>query len=376
MNIAFVSANKGLPWGGSEELWAAAARRAIERGHRVCVCVFDWPTPARQVLALGALGAAIVRIPLRSKSRVPLLPTRHGWINELDAFAPDVLCVSQGQEFDFAGRRWCDAMLAWMDRTGTPVVNVSQYNDERAHPGDAYAARARKLCTLAKVNAYVAQRNREQLERQLGMAIPNAIVVRNPVNLADTSVLDWPVGDDTLRLACMARLVGEAKGQDLLLAALARPIWQSRDWKLDLWGVGPDERVFRQMASALGIADRVEFRGFADDVRGVWAEQHLLVLSSRGEGTPLAQVEAMLLGRPCVVTNVGDCAAWIREGSDGWIAGSASIDAIADALERAWNARERWREMGLSAAAHARQLYDADAGGTLFDLLVRHARAA
>ena len=378
MNIAFVSANKGLPWGGSEELWVGAARRAIEGGHRVCMCVFDWPEPARQIIAIRELGAAVVHIPLRSKSRLPFLPARHAWINDLAAFKPDVLCVSQGQEYDFAGRRWGQAMLEWLRESGTPAVNVSQYNDDRAHPGELVAERTRQFVRLVRLNAYVAQRNLEQLERQLGIGIPNAVVVRNPVNLSDISPVPWPrdasAGEITLQLACVARLNAAAKGQDLLLPALARHAWRARKWKLTLWGVGPDERLFREMAAPLGIADRVAFPGFATDVRAMWAAHHLLVLSSRGEGTPLAQVEAMLLGRPCVVTDVGDCAAWVRDGQEGWVAPSPTIDAIADALDRAWQARDSWERVGLNAAARARELFDPDAGGTLLDLLLSHAR--
>lgn len=377
MNIAFVSANKGLPWGGSEELWVAAARRAIEQGHRVCACVYDWPEPAEQVLALKASGARLVTIPLRSRFRLPALSKPHPWIDELDAFKPDVLCVSQGQEFDFAGRRWGGAMLAWMHRSGTPVVNVSQYNDDRpAPPSSRSAERTRALCQLSRANAYVAQRNLEQLERQLGEKVPNALVVRNPVNLGDISPLPWPASSgQTLQLACVARLRAEAKGQDLLLSALARPAWRDRDWTLKLWGVGPDQHLFREMAQTFGIADRVVFRGFARDLRSVWNEHHLLVLSSRGEGTPLAQVEAMLLGRPCVVTDVGDCAEWTREGIEGWVAPTPTVDAIDDALGRAWEARASWEQFGRAAALRAHALYDPDAGGSLLKLLLKHARA-
>jgi glycosyltransferase involved in cell wall biosynthesis len=373
VRIAFISANKGLPWGGSEELWVAAGRRAIEAGHEVCACVFDWPEPARQVLELEKLGATVVRIPLRSKSRIPLLPPRHPWMKELAAFKPEMVCVNQGQEYDFAGRRWGKTVLEWLKKTKTPAASVSQYNDDEFKLGSKHAAIARDFIKYVRLNAYVAQRNIEQTERQLGIGVPHSVVVRNPVNLKDTSPLAWPTGEKA-RFSCVARLHTAAKAQDLLLAALGRAAWRERHWKLALWGVGPDERTFRQMAAALGIAERVEFKGFARDMREVWAENQVLVLSSRGEGTPLAQVEAMLLGRPCVVTDVGDCAAWVREGKDGWVARDVNVDAIDGALERAWAARGKWEQMGAAAAAHARELFDADAGGTLLGLLVEAAK--
>ena len=55
----------------------------------------------------------------------------------------------------------------------------------------------------------------------------------------------------------------------------------------------------------LGLATRLQMCGFADDVRSVWSDRQILVLASSGEGKPLALTEAMLCGRPAVVTDVG-----------------------------------------------------------------------
>ena len=52
----------------------------------------------------------------------------------------------------------------------------------------------------------------------------------------------------------------------------------------------------------------------------IWAEHHALVLPSRFEGMPLVVVEAMLCGRPCIVTDVGGNAELIRDGINGFLA--------------------------------------------------------
>lgn len=375
MNLAFVSANKGHAWGGSEELWAAAANRALDTGHAVALCTFDWKEPAKQVLALRDRGATLISIPL-SPAKIKLFGPKHPWLRDLAAFKPAVVCISQGQEYDLAGRRWGPAMIDWLRTSNTPAASIVQYNDDAARPHGRAAKPAREFVELVKLNAYVAQRNLEQTQRVLGITLPNARVVRNPVNLADTSPLPWQTAASPLKLACVARLHAATKGHDLLFAALARPHWRERDWSLSLFGAGPDEHCFREMASAMlgPNASRLHFRGFATDIRALWAEHHALTLPSRGEGTPLALVEAMLLGRPAIVTDVGDCAAWVRDGHEGFVAPTPTADDIDAALDRFWQQRNHLPAIASAAATRARELFDADAGGALLKLLADLAR--
>jgi glycosyltransferase involved in cell wall biosynthesis len=166
----------------------------------------------------------------------------------------------------------------------------------------------------------------------------------------------------------MARLHVDAKGQDMLIAALASRPWKGEAWSLAFYGTGKDEGALRAQAARAGVAERVRFAGQTSDVRAVWAGHHLLVLPSRAEGTPLAMVEAMLLARPCLVTDVGGCADWVRDGENGFLA-PPTVEGIAAALDRAWAAQRRWEELGRAARATADRLHDPDPGSTLLDLI-------
>jgi glycosyltransferase involved in cell wall biosynthesis len=85
----------------------------------------------------------------------------------------------------------------------------------------------------------------------------------------------------------------------------------------------------------------VRLGGFATP-RDIWRENHVLVLASRAEGLPIVVVEAMLCGRICIVTDVGNNTEVIEDGVDGSIAKCASATGIRDALERAWERRTEW----------------------------------
>jgi glycosyltransferase involved in cell wall biosynthesis len=103
------------------------------------------------------------------------------------------------------------------------------------------------------------------------------------------------------------------------------------------------------MAEKLGL-ESVRFCGFAADITEIWKTHHALALSSRAEGLPLAQVEAMICGRPPIITPAGGAPEIMEDGVSGFLAASASEDAFDAALERAWQRRHEWREIGLRAS--------------------------
>ena len=112
------------------------------------------------------------------------------------------------------------------------------------------------------------------------------------------------------------------------------------------------------------------FAGFRDKLADVWAENQLLVLPSREESMPIAVLEAMHCARPCLVTDVGDNAEYVEDGVTGFLALGDRLDALSDALERAWRNRERWRNMGLDAYAAFARKQDRCPGRTALALLL------
>jgi len=282
----------------------------------------------------------------------------------------DVLCISEGMMFDFLRAERSKETRRLVRKRRVPYVVVCQHNNEWLYAIDPkLREQSRELLGGAHRVVFVAEHNRRLAERQLASALSNAVVLCNPVNLADAAPLPWPACAETVRLASVARLDVRFKGQDALLEALAGKAWRQRRWELRFYGTGPDEVYLRELGAFLGIAERLRFMGHAADIRSVWAENHLLVLPSWGEGTPLALVEAMLCGRAALVTEVGDNADWIDEGRTGFVAPAPTPGHLGAALERAWSAREHWPEMGCAARARASARRDPQPGATLLGLL-------
>jgi glycosyltransferase involved in cell wall biosynthesis len=190
---------------------------------------------------------------------------------------------------------------------------------------------------------------------QIGTRLPNGHVVWNPIKIARDVCVSWPAAGEVWRMACVARLQTRPKGHDLLLQTLALPHWRERALHLSFFGTGENRKGLEHLAAMLGISERVLFKGHVDGVQEIWREHQLIAQPSRNEGMPLSLVEALMCGRPALVTDVAGHAGLITEGENGFMAEAATVRHLDEALQRAWDQRENWRAMGQNAAQRIRQ---------------------
>jgi glycosyltransferase involved in cell wall biosynthesis len=120
-----------------------------------------------------------------------------------------------------------------------------------------------------------------------------------------------------------------------------------------LVGDGPDRAMLEARATALGVADAVQFLGERPDVERLLPGFDVFVLSSREEGIPNALLEAMAAGRPAVVTDVGGNREVLRDGDTGWIV-PAQSPARSQTRSRRCSATPPRRAGGASVRARIR----------------------
>lgn len=377
--IAIISIMANSPWGGSEFLWAVMAEQALSEGHEVFLSINDWSCSHPIVIKLQSLGARLFPRP-----RFPLLPLRvikkiyqvkplikpfssTSFFKPIFDSKPDVICISKGSGFDAI---YYPDLLNLLAFNSIPYIVVTQFNsDTFSFKNQAERSIAQNFFTQAVSAAFVSKHNLKLAERQMAKSLPNASVIQNPVNLANHSIVDFP-SQSTLSLACVARLEAAYKGQDVLFEALSNSVWKQRDWQVCLYGSGPDESYLHELAQHYGIKNRIKFMGHVNDVSSIWANNHLLLLPSRAEGTPLALIEAMLSGRSAVVTDVGGNTEWLEESVTGFIASAPTAKSFGAALERAWQQRENWQSAGLKAHEYAMNKLDKSPGRSLLKLIL------
>jgi len=378
VRIGIISTLGGEPWGGSEELWAAAAQLALERGISVSVYLCRPYTLHPKWEALRRSGADLFSqsslswFRARILGRADLLTYRLGRylrLRPLRAFlstVPDVVLVS-----DCANDPPLEVIDAIEECRSTPYLILSE-----ANVGNVFDSRYRKRLAHFYRHAYlalfVAKANLITTERQLLEKLLNARVVANPVNLESFEPVPWPE-QEIVRFASVARLLTAAKGQDILLEALSDAGWGCREWQLSIYGTGFDEEYLKGLSKYYGLSQRVFFLGQTEDIRTLWQSHHALVLPSRYEGMPLVAVEAMICGRPVIATAVGGIPEWVHDERNGFLATAPTVDSYAAALERAWQRRAEWKDIGEQARKDALNLHDPSPGDTLLSILVKAA---
>jgi glycosyltransferase involved in cell wall biosynthesis len=130
---------------------------------------------------------------------------------------------------------------------------------------------------------------------------------------------------------CLARLTYQ-KGIDVLLQAWSLLSKQAPQARLIIAGSGPLQPQLERMAQALDILDSVEFVGLQGDVQSLLHESNVAVLPSRWEGMPVAILEAMACGLPCVASYVSGSEDIIQHGVNGLLVEPEDYRGLAEAL--------------------------------------------
>jgi glycosyltransferase involved in cell wall biosynthesis len=121
------------------------------------------------------------------------------------------------------------------------------------------------------------------------------------------------------------------KLQALHAAILALAAGRSR-FNLVLAGGGPEESRLRKLALGLGVADRVRFLGWRQDVPRWLAAADLYVSPSRSVALPLAVIEALASGLPVVVSDIPAHRELVRNGQDGLVYRRGRARDLANAI--------------------------------------------
>jgi glycosyltransferase involved in cell wall biosynthesis len=158
-------------------------------------------------------------------------------------------------------------------------------------------------------------------------------------------------------VVCVGRLCRQ-KGQDVLLRAWQEVAARVPGARLALVGDGPDGRRLRSVAERQRV-EGVLFAGHSDDTVPWYAAADLVVLPSRWEGMALAPLEAMAVGRPVVLTEVGGARESLPAGHAGdCLVPPGDPGALAGALSGLLLDAARRRVLARQVREHARGAHD------------------
>lgn len=167
-----------------------------------------------------------------------------------------------------------------------------------------------------------------------------------------------------LNVARLARV----KGQDILLKACADMTKRGIDWECRIVGEGPERPHLEDLINTLRLEGRVSLLGARsqDEVARLYDWAHVVVLSSRSEGTPMTVIEAMAKARPVVAPHITALPEMVLDGVTGLFFRPGDALDLAKKLEEFSKKPELIEDMGNSGWERAQACFNLVANAKTF----------
>jgi glycosyltransferase involved in cell wall biosynthesis len=184
-----------------------------------------------------------------------------------------------------------------------------------------YRSACRVICVSEKVREQVVQ----------GAASPlRTTVIYNGV---DPDVFTPEVGRELEVILSVGGLI-PIKGHELLIRAFAAIVERFPGCSCELIGDGPEQKTLERLALQLKIAETVRFSGRQSRAQVVEAMRRcaIFALPSRYEALGCVYLEAMSSGKPVVACRGQGIEEVIRDGRDGYLVDTCSIEGLSNTL--------------------------------------------
>lgn len=178
------------------------------------------------------------------------------------------------------------------------------------------------------------------------------------------------------RVVAAAGSLSRRKGFDRLLEAWARLAPSHPEWRLRIFGEGPDRAELDALIDALGIRRSARLCGYSPRLLEELQRASVFAITSRKEGFPMVILEAMALGMPVVAydfpTGPRDI---ITNEVDGFLIPEGRTRLLTEALGALMRDADRRRRFG-DAALKTVDRYRIDAIGARWNALFDELSAA
>ena len=196
----------------------------------------------------------------------------------------------------------------------------------------------------------------------------NVVCIPNPCAIKDKVETDK--GQKTKTVLAVGRL-HEQKGFDLLLKAWQPIEKKYPEWTLRIVGEG-DKRVGLEAQIRESGLQHVCLAGRKDDISEEYTKASLFVLSSRYEGLPLALIEAMWCGVPCVSFDCPHGPKALLDEQRGWLVPNGDIEALSEQMEYAITHPEEASTRAQRAQAYAQKTYSEECIMPQWELIIEN----
>jgi hypothetical protein len=158
---------------------------------------------------------------------------------------------------------------------------------------------------------------------------------------------------------------------NLLRAVALLP--KNLDVQVEIVGDGGEREYLEKLASELGVAKNVEFRGHITDqeLPRAYERATLFAMPSIAELQSIATMEAMASGRPVVAADAMALPHLVHDGDNGYLFPPDDVEAFADRLLKVLTASQQELDRLSENSLHLIQSHDIDTTIKIFESLYR-----
>lgn len=169
-------------------------------------------------------------------------------------------------------------------------------------------------------------------------------------------------------ILAVGRLGDHLKGFDLLIESFS--LLKNKTWELHIAGGDENGQELKELATKLGVLDRITFLGKVQNIDKVYASAGIYVIPSRSEGFPNALAEAMGAGCCCVAFDfTAGPRDMIEHNSSGIIVENANTKEMASAIDKLIDNPVRRGQLGQQASKIADKLSPTIISGEIIEFL-------
>ncbi len=192
---------------------------------------------------------------------------------------------------------------------------------------------------------------RQAVVHDEGLSPQKTFVLENGVNLErfPESLIERPPSRKQKRMVGVVGNLRPVKNLDLFIRAAAKVHATHPDVTFHIAGEGELRSSLEQLASGLGIADKVFMPGTVSDIPSFLSDLDVAVLCSKSEGMSNAVLEYMAAGKPIVATEVGGNAQLIENVKNGLLIPPGDDSKLADAIDALLSDETEANRMGKAA---------------------------
>ncbi|GIH92966.1 glycosyltransferase [Planobispora siamensis] len=204
----------------------------------------------------------------------------------------------------------------------------------------------RKFYPRLDAVAVATETGRQEWERLLGDGPPVRLI---PDALPPGP---WPRSRMDNRIVAAGGRWVPVKAYDRLIRAFAVIADKRPDWRLRLYGAGPEDKRLRALVADLNLHNHVYFMGTTSDLTGEFAKASIVAVTSRAEVLGMTVIEAMASGVPVVgFDSSRGPGEFVVDGRSGVLVseGGEEVEAYASALLALIDDERRRRQLAAGA---------------------------